>query len=90
SFELELRGKCAFSPTSFDHTSPHIHCFNINRILRCPELPLHYKPLRAAKIEVQDVEGEPGWYKVALAVRPHFKYMGATFELALVGRLDKE
>lgn len=48
------------------------------------------KPLRAAKVEVQDVEGEPGWYKVALAVRPHFKYMGATFELALVGRLDKE
>lgn len=25
-----------------------------------------------------------------LAVRPHFKYMGANFELSLVGRLDKE
>ncbi|WP_230353961.1 type VI secretion system contractile sheath large subunit [Lelliottia sp. WAP21] len=48
------------------------------------------KPLRAAKIEVSDVEGEPGWYQVSMVVRPHFKYMGASFELSLVGRLDKE
>lgn len=48
------------------------------------------KPLRQAKIEVADVEGEPGWYQVNIAVRPHFKYMGASFELSLVGRLDKE
>lgn len=48
------------------------------------------KPLRQAKIEVMDVEGEPGWYQVALSVRPHFKFMGASFELSLVGRLDRE
>jgi type VI secretion system protein ImpC len=48
------------------------------------------RPLRAARVIVQDVEGDPGWYQVALAVRPHFKYMGANFELSLVGRLDKE
>ena len=48
------------------------------------------KPLRQAKIEVIDVEGEPGWYQVALSVRPHFKYMGASFDLSLVGRLDRE
>ncbi|PSV40413.1 MULTISPECIES: type VI secretion system contractile sheath large subunit [unclassified Photobacterium] len=47
------------------------------------------RPLRAAKIEVLDVEGDPGWYQVALSVRPHFKYMGANFELSLVGRLDQ-
>lgn len=47
------------------------------------------RPLRAAKIEVMDVEGNPGWYQVSLAVRPHFKYMGANFELSLVGRLDQ-
>ncbi|MCE0559216.1 MULTISPECIES: type VI secretion system contractile sheath large subunit [unclassified Motilimonas] len=47
------------------------------------------RPLRAANISVSDVEGEPGWYQVSLAVRPHFKYMGANFELSLVGRLDK-
>ena len=48
------------------------------------------RPLRAARIEVADVEGDPGWYQVSLAVRPHFKYMGAYFELSLVGKLDKE
>ncbi|MET3654739.1 type VI secretion system contractile sheath large subunit [Dyella japonica] len=48
------------------------------------------RPLRAAHIEVQDVAGNPGWYQVSMAVRPHFKYMGANFELSLVGRLDRE
>lgn len=47
------------------------------------------RPLRAAKIDVSDVAGDPGWYRVSMAVRPHFKYMGANFELSLVGRLDK-
>lgn len=48
------------------------------------------RPLRSARVEVLDVADDPGWYQVALSVRPHFKYMGASFELALVGRLDKE
>ena len=47
------------------------------------------RPLREAKIEVSDVEGDPGWYRVDLKVRPHFKYMGAFFSLSLVGKLDK-
>jgi len=47
------------------------------------------RPLRSAHVEVSDVEGDVGWYKVSLAVCPHFKYMGANFELSLVGRLDK-
>ncbi|MEM9190412.1 MAG: type VI secretion system contractile sheath large subunit [Myxococcota bacterium] len=48
------------------------------------------RPLRQAQIAVSDVEGQPGWYKCTLKVRPHFKYMGASFELSLVGKLDKE
>ncbi|MNF24149.1 hypothetical protein D3C84_47380 [compost metagenome] len=48
------------------------------------------RPLRAAQVSVSDVEGEPGWYRVSLNVRPHFKYMGADFTLSLVGKLDKE
>ncbi|MFT6895911.1 MAG: type VI secretion system protein ImpC [Paraglaciecola sp.] len=47
------------------------------------------RPLRAASIEVSDVDGDPGFYKVSMSVRPHFKYMGASFELSLVGKLDK-
>lgn len=48
------------------------------------------RPFRGAKIVVSDIEGETGWYKVNLNVRPHFKFMGANFELSLVGKLDKE
>ncbi|MBD1553192.1 type VI secretion system contractile sheath large subunit [Pseudomonas typographi] len=48
------------------------------------------RPLRAAQVIVSDVEGEAGWYRVSLNVRPHFKYMGADFTLSLVGKLDKE
>ena len=47
------------------------------------------KPLRSAQITVDDVEGEPGWYRVSMMVRPHFKYMGSSFTLSLVGKLDK-
>ena len=48
------------------------------------------RPLRKAAITVSDVEGDPGWYKVDMQVRPHFKYMGAFFTLSLVGKLDKK
>jgi type VI secretion system protein ImpC len=48
------------------------------------------RPLRQAEIAVADVEGDPGWYRVDLKVRPHFKYMGASFTLSLVGKLDKK
>ena len=48
------------------------------------------RPLRAASIGVEDVAGQPGWYRVSLSVRPHFKYMGADFTLSLVGKLDRE
>ena len=48
------------------------------------------RPLRAAKIHVEDVDSQPGWYRINLTVRPHFKYMGADFTLSLIGKLDKE
>jgi len=48
------------------------------------------RPLRQAEIKVADVEGDPGWYRVDLKVRPHFKYMGASFSLSLVGKLEKK
>ena len=48
------------------------------------------RPLRAASVAVSDVPGNAGWYKVDINVRPHFKYMGAFFNLSLVGKLDKQ
>jgi type VI secretion system protein ImpC len=48
------------------------------------------RPLRKAQVVVSAIPGNAGWYKVDLRVQPHFKYMGASFQLGLVGRLDKE
>jgi type VI secretion system protein ImpC len=48
------------------------------------------RPLRAAQITVEEVAGEPGWYKIDMKVVPHLKYMGAFFTLSLVGKLDRE
>ena len=47
-------------------------------------------PLRGASVRVEDVPGDAGWYRVAIAVRPHVKHLGASFTLSLVGRLDRE
>jgi type VI secretion system protein ImpC len=47
------------------------------------------RPLRRAEITVEDVPGEAGWYRVGMKVIPHFKYMGASFTLSLVGKLDR-
>jgi type VI secretion system protein ImpC len=44
------------------------------------------RPLRAAEIKVDEVAGRPGWYSVGIKIRPHFKYMGASFTLTLVGQ----
>jgi type VI secretion system protein ImpC len=48
------------------------------------------RPLRRAQISVTDVAGDPGWYSVSMKVMPHFKYMGASFTLSLVGKLDQK
>lgn len=57
--------------------------------LMTPEQLAKY-PLRSADIKVADVEGEPGWYRVTMKVMPQFKYMGAHFELSLVGKHGAE
>ena len=47
------------------------------------------RPLREAKISVTEDPGNPGWFRVDMSVRPHFKYMGSSFTLSLAGKLDK-
>lgn len=48
------------------------------------------RPLREAKIIVTEDPGNPGWFRVDMSVRPHFKYMGSSFTLSLASKLDKE
>ncbi|MBL9104834.1 MAG: type VI secretion system contractile sheath large subunit [Myxococcales bacterium] len=47
------------------------------------------KPLKKAKIIVEEVEGAVGWFRCNLAIEPHIKFEGAEFTLSLVGKLDK-
>jgi type VI secretion system protein ImpC len=47
------------------------------------------RPLRQARVEVSDLPGAPGWRQMALFIRPHLTFMGATFTLSIVGRLDE-
>lgn len=48
------------------------------------------RPLRQAKIEVSEVEGETGWYRCKIQLRPHFKHAGAEFSLSLISRLETD
>lgn len=48
------------------------------------------RPLRQAKVIVEEVPGQAGWYRAHLLLRPHLKYMGASFTLSLVGKLERE
>ena len=47
------------------------------------------KPLKKAKITVEEVPGQVGWSRCGLAIEPHLKFEGAEFTLSLVGKLDK-
>jgi type VI secretion system protein ImpC len=47
------------------------------------------KPLKDASVEVVEVPGVVGWYKVNLNVRPHWKLEGLDFTLSLVGKIDR-
>jgi type VI secretion system protein ImpC len=46
------------------------------------------RPLRSAHVEVTDLPDSPGWHQMIIHVRPHLKFMGASFSLTLMGRLE--
>jgi type VI secretion system protein ImpC len=46
------------------------------------------RPLRSARVEVSDLPDSPGWHQMIIHVRPHLKFMGASFSLTLMGRLE--
>jgi type VI secretion system protein ImpC len=48
------------------------------------------KPLRRARILVEDVEGQVGWYRCNLQIEPFIQFEGVSFTLSLVGKLDKQ
>jgi type VI secretion system protein ImpC len=45
------------------------------------------RPLTAAEVVVEDVEGSPGYYSAKFFLRPHYQLEGLTVSLRLVSRL---
>lgn len=45
------------------------------------------KPLAAAEVQVEEVEGNPGYYTSKFFLRPHYQLEGLTVSLRLVSRL---
>ncbi|MDO1509040.1 MULTISPECIES: type VI secretion system contractile sheath large subunit [unclassified Neisseria] len=47
-------------------------------------------PLREAKVVVEDIEDNPGFFKVRLYARPHFQIEGLDVNLSLVSQMPKD
>jgi type VI secretion system protein ImpC len=45
------------------------------------------KPLRAAEVAVEEIEGNPGYYSARFYLRPHYQLEGLTASLRLVSKL---
>lgn len=45
------------------------------------------RPLAAAKVVVEDVEGNLGYYRAKFFLRPHFQLEGLTVSLRMVAKL---
>jgi len=48
------------------------------------------KPLAAAKVEIDEVEGNPGYYSSKFFLRPHYQLEGLSVSLRLVSKLPSE
>ena len=48
------------------------------------------RPLAAAEVVVEEVEGNPGYYSSKFFLRPHYQLEGLTVSLRLVSKLPSE
>jgi type VI secretion system protein ImpC len=48
------------------------------------------KPLAAAEVQVEDIEGNPGFYSAKFFLRPHYQLEGVNVSLRLVSRLPSQ
>jgi type VI secretion system protein ImpC len=48
------------------------------------------RPLAAAQVEVEEVEGAPGYYQSKFYLKPHYQLEGLTVSLRLVSKLPSE
>jgi len=55
-----------------------------------PEKAKAKKPLQAAEVKVEEVEGNPGYYTSTFHLKPHYQLEGLTVSLSLVSTLPSE
>jgi type VI secretion system protein ImpC len=48
------------------------------------------KPLAAAEVKVEEIEGNPGYYSAKFYLRPHYQLEGVNVTLSLVSRLPSQ
>jgi type VI secretion system protein ImpC len=48
------------------------------------------KPLAAAEVQVEEIEGNPGFYSAKFFLRPHYQLEGVNVSLRLVSRLPSQ
>jgi len=48
------------------------------------------RPLAAAQVEVEEIEGQPGYYQSRFFLKPHYQLEGLTVSLRLVSKLPSE
>jgi type VI secretion system protein ImpC len=48
------------------------------------------RPLAAAQVEVEEIEGAPGYYQSKFYLKPHYQLEGLTVSLRLVSKLPSE
>ncbi len=66
--------------SDYVHTSPHLATSH----------ELASRPLSAAEVTVENVEGDPGFYTAKFFLKPHFQLEGVDVSLRLVSKLPSE
>ena len=46
-------------------------------------------PLRSGQVKVTDQEDNPGFYRVEMAIMPHFQIEGMDINLSMVSKMPK-
>ena len=47
------------------------------------------RPFRAASVTVEEIEENPGFFRVKTILQPHFQIEGLDISLSLVGKMPK-
>ena len=81
----ELFGRISLAEEAPDDIDRAV-CFAISAAMSSEESKAR-KPLAAAEVVVEEIEGNPGYYAAKFYLRPHYQLEGLTVSLRLVSKL---